>query len=509
MPQAASRLALLIQLLDITGYDLATSLNIDPSLISKWKHKRRKIPGRTDVMPKIAGYLLDVDARQGGRTIVPLLNAMSRGNPPGREKAIELLTEWLLDPEPPEWFTGDQKAEKIRLERDSFTCPVEVFQGTTGRRIAVLRFLDSIVNLPSDSTLLLTTQEDLGWIIDDPEFLSEFRLRLQIWTRSGHHLEVIHSMNRHQFQLQALIQHLLPLHLDARINSLYYPLYSELKLPLTVLAVPGHKALIGSCIDPGADQHTVLCTDQATVRQIEALFASVKASCYHLIDYFESEQIPFLLSRFLESRLRSENQIISIQSRLPLLFCLPAEILGQILLENGISGNAQADMIRQWRIFGSFFGEKTAPERITGTRIRIIHHMGAIELILKRSEIEDPFLSALAGRTIQVRRHFFLEYLRFLANAILCSNHVEMALIHTDIYNRSAWPNQMVVSNGFWAAWGMKASQNRLLTQESTMVHAFDCYFQDRWQMIPHIDRDRSKIASWLTDLADYWSQPL
>jgi transcriptional regulator with XRE-family HTH domain len=508
MPQAASRLALLIQLLDITGYDLAISLDIDPSLISKWKRKRRKIPGRTDAMPKIAGYLLDVDARQGGRTIVPLLNTMSQGSPMNREKAIELLTQWLLDPEPPEWYAGDQKDLSGRLEKDSYSCRVDVFRGVVGRRIAVLRLLDDIRELPPDHTLFIYTQEDLDWIIDDPEFLSEFRRRLSAWACTGHKLEVIHWVDRRQEHLQALIQHLLPLHIDSRINSWYYPLYGDLNLPLTCLIVPGVKALVGSNMDADGVQHTIVYSDQPTVRQLESIFQSVKVGCVKLIDYFQTEQIPILMKCFLDSRLRADNQIISIQSRLPLLFCLPSDSLNRILSENGISGTALTDIVQQWSIIGSIFGNKISMEKRAISRIRIMHHLGAIEQVLKQQVFEDPFLSAFTGQPIQVGRCYFVEYLRFLANALLRSECLEIALIRSDTYSRSAWPNQMILSNGFWAAWGMKSSQNRLIAQESTLVHAFGKYFQDRWQMVPHISRERQSVARCLRDLADFWDEP-
>ena len=338
-------------------------------------------------------------------------------------------------------------------------------------------------------------REGTAWVEESPEFHMQYKRGITGWLASGHSMESIHWVDQQPENLMDLIHNWLPMHLDSKINSWYLPVYGKTNLPMTMYIVPGIIALVTCpCNSEPDDYHSVLYTDQATVRQYEYIFNTIKADCLQLVEKFQLQSMPELISRFTESWHQIRNKYISMHSILPLLISLPQEHLRSICQENGIEPGRIDDLLEQWLAFRR--------SRDSSTRVRIVHHLGAIEHAAGEADFIDPLLSALAGQPIRVRQKHFRDYLRILCDEIQENENVELALVRSEIFSRSVWPNLMIISNDFMTAWGNKLFQNKLFSQEATLVHAFELYFSERWQQIPRICRDRQVVVSLLRDLA-------
>ena len=501
MLQTTSRLALLIQMLGITGNDLANSVGIDPSLISKWKNNRRRVPGRTDTMRKIAIYLLALDDEQDGRTIRPLLNRLVKNEPINNEDSIDLLTQWLLDVDQSDWYPDFGKNSEIRLDQNSYICPMEVFRGLSGRRIAALRFLDEIQSLPSGQRAFLMMQDDVSWLDGDPAFSEAFMRKLTAWITSGHGLDIIHWVDRKPEHLQSIVQQWLPIHLSSKVNSWYYPVYSDLPLPMSCFVVPDQLALIGSMTDLAPDDyHTILYTDRATIRQCEWLFNSMQRKCVLLVENYPPDQVHQMVHRFAEYWQPIDKKVVSLHSSLPLTLGLPQESMARIIADNNLDDSIGERLLAHWTNYGC----GKVPGRPPGSRVRVIHQIEAIEQVLTLSDYADPMLSMLAGRPVKIANHYFRELLLAMSEAVKNDNTYEIALARREIFNRSVWPNYLIISNTFFTAWGNQVNQNQLFGREATMVHAFERYFNDCWQKTPRVNRSALLVSGQLAELARY-----
>lgn len=495
MTQAVSRLALLMKILKVAGYDMALALDIDPSLISKWKRNRRRVPGRTDTMQKIASFLLNADEKLGNSSIQPLLEKIAGGIPISREQSVELLTQWLLDPEPPDWYTNSDITSQIRLNQNSYTCKVDVFQGAAGRHSAVFEFFDKIQSMPPETQLFILIQARSEWIDNFPEFILELKNQLNIWLTAGHRMEIIHWVDQHPDNLQPMIQNWLPLHLEAQFTSLYVPHYGQRTLPMALFMIPDQLALVGlqSNLEP-LEYHTVVYRDQATIHQFEWVYQNIRKDCQLLVENFRLNMLHDLVSRHSDDWHQNRNKIVNIQSKLPLLFGMSMETLQLIIDDNAISMDRAEELLSQW---SGFYRAKEA-----GHRIRLIHHLGAIEKTVSQKEYIDPYLSALVGQPIKVRQEILRETLIGLGHEILDNPSLEIALVRSDTYNRSVWPNLLVMTGSFLNAWDSKIFHNILFSQEATLVHAFENYYIDRWHLIPNVSRDRQVLSALLIELA-------
>jgi len=71
--KSTSRLAYLMNALNILGGDLANELHVDYSLVSKWKNNKRPLTNRSSYLKKIADYILSIDSAAKKEFIIHLL----------------------------------------------------------------------------------------------------------------------------------------------------------------------------------------------------------------------------------------------------------------------------------------------------------------------------------------------------------------------------------------------------------------------------------------------------
>ncbi|MEA4889671.1 MAG: hypothetical protein VB070_09440 [Clostridiaceae bacterium] len=501
MTQAVSRLALIMQMLDISNTDMAKTLDVDHSLLSKWKNNQRRIPVRTDIMPKIVSYLITSDEEQGGQVLRPLLCPAHDSRQPTREELGQLLTGWLQDHAPLDSGKSLVQPPQIWLSKNNYVCPMEVYQGDSGRQIAVMRFFDTALSLPPDIPILMITQEDTNWFNGDAAFLQQFTLKLSTLAASHHHIELIHWIDRKPDDLQAVIKYWLPLHLITQIKSCYYPVYGDITLPMTLFIIPGHLALSGSSIADNPDsRHTMLYSDLGTITQNENIFYSIQAHCQPLMQHFKTKDILPMTDRFQYLWHQSTEKHFCMQTTMPTLMTWSKDQLTQIISDNRLDDGQCRETLENWTIFHANDG---GPEKPGSKFARHVFLLDSLEKAIHKPFVDDWMLSAITGRPIKIRQTIFRSHLRQMADELRKNAKLEIALIRSERFHQTAWPNLMIMTGFFVTAWSPNKPDSHIFAQESTLVQGFQRYFNDYWQQIPRICRDRDQIVQQLLDLAD------
>jgi hypothetical protein len=503
MAQIVSRLALLMQMLDISNHDMARSLDIDNSLLCKWKNNQRRIPVRTEVLPRIVDYLVASDQEQGGRVLAPLLCPEQDIHPPDRAALTLLLTRWLQERSPIMSGGRMEQLPQIWLGHNNYICPIELYQGAEGRRTAILRFLDLAEATPPHTPVLLLTQEDQAWVTDDAGFGETFRLKLQALAATHAHLEQIFWLGRSLEDMQAMIHHWLPLHLKGVARACYHPAYNDLNLPLTLMVIPGRAVLFGLSAGGQANAyHTAICADPGSITHYEAVFRALQADCRPLLQHFRPEEIYALSERHAHLWQNKPDWRTCLQSPLPTVMNGSHALLDRILDDNQLDESARKHMLDCRRVFTQ--AECSKANGLYASRQVFL--LESIEKAMHKPFVEDWLLSALAGHSIRISQNVLRCHLRNLALQLLQTGTPEIALLRSDLFHRSAWSNLMLLEGCFVAAWAASRNDLYLFMHEPTLVQGFQQYFDRFWLEIPWACRDRRQVADRLLMLAD---QPL
>ncbi|MDD2579315.1 MAG: helix-turn-helix transcriptional regulator [Eubacteriales bacterium] len=496
MNQTTSRLALLMQLLGVTGRELGIALHVDHSLVSKWKNNHRPIPVRSGMLSRIADYLIMVDTKNGHQVIQSLLVPPDFGSGPLPVNDLHgLLTQWLRDPAQ----AGRQlpgNSEQYWLDRDHYVCPVEIFQGESGRRQAVLQIFQTLLRQPAPSEILIMSQEDRAWIDEDPEFSRKLRQLVIQVSEKGHRITIIYWLGQQHSSLLNIIHEWLPLQLQQRITSYYSPVYRPFAMPLTLYVIPEQAAIYGLMAHPQHKQrHSMLFRDSITIQHLKLLYESYLAGCQPLLESYDRSQLPRVLKQIVRASRDIENKPVFAQMALPSVLLLPQSDARDLLSPD-----------HQQAIFALMTqADPQLPEQASQIQIRrkaepsrYVFSSTAIRNALQQPEVADEFLSLLANRPVRLSVAVFRQLLMTAASHLRNDPQMSIALINDEQFQSDSWQNLLLLHGDLLTAWNSRSPGIILTARESTLLHAFNLYTDRRWQQIPTICRDRDQVIEQL-----------
>jgi hypothetical protein len=324
------KLRLLTHVFKISNSRLARAINVDASLVSRWKSGDRSISAHSQHVPAIATFFIRLDAYPYQKAYLDRLLATMLHNHQGSDEAdlIHALANWLVSPDdiglpqPPagpamasdpsrlfdnisSWFskTHPQPAEAQKKHAAPFrSSPApgwsekrqpghaltgEVYHGISGKRQAVINMLLEVLQLPEPCELLLISEEHMQWLTDDIRFTRFWARLMQQAIEKGHKITVIHIVSRRTQEISSIVEYWLPLHLSGQIASFYMPRYVDSAINQTLLIVRGRIVCMAqSTGDVRTQGLTIISRDKETVDHYTRIYESVLQSCLPLLSVF-------------------------------------------------------------------------------------------------------------------------------------------------------------------------------------------------------------------------------
>ena len=499
MTKPISRLSLLMPLLNVTGRELACALQVDHSLVSKWKNNHRRIPDRPDSLDKIAEYFINKDAQSSMFALAGLLGIPESETRPADQSELKIkLKQWLQDPAP---VNGNSSTgQQFWLSQNSYVCPAEIFPGSAGRKDAVLNIIDTVLSLPSSTELWVITQENPSWVEEDPTFTALLRQKIIQLNERGHHLKIIYWLNHQTNSLQNLIRDWLPMQMDHKISTWYFPMYSPSTTLMTYYIVPGYAVMSGVMTNAGLIQRlSIVFRDPATVKAHEHIFRSYLGESQSLLEVHDSHQQNERVQKILVAARHIREKSTFLQSHLPSSLLLPQDLSEQLIEIDGQNELLQlADLQQNNRLEHASWLE----DIILQKSVRHVYNLSSLRQASRQAQIHDKFLSVLTGNPVYISQHIFRSLLRLLADALLANDQLEIALLDDERYGQASWPNLLLISNTLVFSWGEQTGQTAVSARESTLLHAFEKFTESQWQQIPLVCRDRQHVASLLREIS-------
>lgn len=164
---------------------------------------------------------------------------------------------------------------------------VEVFYGVEGKQNAVLAFLSMVLKSNKPQTLLLYSNEDLGWLTGNPEFTLQWANLLTQVIKSGHKIKIIHTINRDFDEMLSAIKQWVPLYMTGSIEPYYYPRIRDGLFRRTLFIAPHTAAVTSSSVVSGTkNAANFLFTDKNTVKALIEEFNGFLSLCRILMHIF-------------------------------------------------------------------------------------------------------------------------------------------------------------------------------------------------------------------------------
>lgn len=208
-----TNLRILMKEFRISGNGLAGYLNVDVSLVSKWKNGSRKI--RQDYLEKIVRLFFSLDESNQYQRLNQI-SGFSRGKNFEPEKLAEYLKLWLstsLDSEVHEFNPF--------VSGSVHTVSSYIYMGEQGKRDAIEIFLD-YVGSRERQTIWLYSQQSADWLFGDTDYVHQWKSK-NMTLIENNEVHVLHPVYKDYHAVAEYMLRWIPLHLYGNADAYYIP----------------------------------------------------------------------------------------------------------------------------------------------------------------------------------------------------------------------------------------------------------------------------------------------
>lgn len=516
------KLNALMHLFKLSNSKLARGINVDPSLISRWKSGERQMSTTSPHVPAIASYFLRLNTYHYQRDYLDqiLKQKLGQGEQVSEAKRIHALAEWLISHEPlalPEMSGNREQStrsadiiqglaglvsgsvQNSAVSAAAMPLPSmaaiesaagqpgnrqqhEIFEGHQGLRQAALKLMYQVIHSILPLEMLLTSEDDITWLIEDPVFLKQWAYLLRLILQQGHRITVIHVVNRKQSEILSALAQWTPLHLAGNIQSFYHPGYSEQDVRRTLFLIKDQAAVVGyhtGSQDP-ADL-TFYYTDIQTVRHYTRVFNTFLSNCRPLFSVFSQRNLRSFLDQLLELRMQA-GTVYNIRQHFNAMILTP-DLIQQILPSSPMVSVSNRQLLSAIRMqVDTFFAS------LTKNRTVDILPFSIIEQIRRTKALPLTSASFFNQDAAYLRGEQMLLYLQNLIAVLKAEDNYEL-YFSPGVTELETLRTNIMLKEGKAAVFSSPAFDQpnplTIMINESNILQTLSIFFDDFIGQIP------------------------
>lgn len=326
------RLGRVMNLLELSNSQLASLLNVDVSMVSRYRAGLYSPQGNDRLSERLAAVLLD---RAEKKRLLPELGKLC-GIPSGALDG-ETISQWLYEAAE---VDATVLAQKLLRSLDAFTPgkglpvdppalpPIETascYWGTAGLRSAVVRFLSDATRHGGE--LLLYSDEPMDWMVGDRGYFALWASLMVACVKSGIKIKIIHKLDRAWPEMIDAIQGWLPLYISGMIEPYVFTKTSNAQFCHTLFLHVGHACIHGFFPACATDRWYDYLTEKPKLEALEWEYRNMMSAALPFLKTFTADSSEAFF-QFQEDRLGA---------RTCLLHALPVATMPEGLLERMLS----------------------------------------------------------------------------------------------------------------------------------------------------------------------------
>jgi transcriptional regulator with XRE-family HTH domain len=494
-----TRLGRLLDRFGVTGKELANSLHVDYTLVSKWRSKSRSFSPRSSHLQTIVDFFVTLDSNGQYSTLKEIL---SEYYPDVKFDSVDTITvilkKWLLG-DAPYQKNADLPVDLIDNVNADDKGHFFIFKGHAGRREAIMKLLEVALLAPEKHELMLFSQENSDWFYENEQFLQIWREKNLEYLNKGGTIRIVHTVDRLYRAIASSLIRWLPLHMTGNTITYYYPQFIDTPIKITLYIV---KDLLLNCsfTSEGLTRncYTYISFNQTAIREAQFAAETIFANSCRLFEKYLPHQADSLRALAAKAVQTDENSyIIGLP---PFLSLSSPELICRILAEN----NCDDATIRTLLDFQAVLQKQLAGNSPIRHYRWCIDFYRLEQILASDEEIGLCELSILTGNRIQASRPVFYQCIQELLIKLDQIPHIELALTDGPFFPGLEGIDLWIKENTITLPSMMSAGGRTpiaLATQELTVVNSYFYSIDQAWSQIPKIKREREWIGQRLRHL--------
>ena len=417
------KLIFLMQLTSTSNRQLAVSIRVDPSLISRLRSGNRSVPQNSEYIANMAeffavrcktNYQLEALSEIIGRSYVyrfPDVEMIAS------DIALWLSTDTSANQSQTGLFLNSfnqlksnelKKSDNETLRPKDFSSERNIysFYGNEGRRRATLLFGQLVLASESVGEIKILTEGNTDWIWNDSAAALKISEDIhKAIDRGSIIIRIVPRMANLSMAFDSITRWL-PLYATGKVKTFYYPHIRDNVFFRTLYVAPGIAALFSTSVGEGAECGTTFLTaDPLSITSLDLDFMEFLKLCRPVMTVYNHERSSLQIINCLKKFFEYHADCISLQASLPFI-SIPLDICN----ESGLLKNLDfAELLQFKTILLSDFGQLVEHQRFTD-----VFHLESFEDIIAgkvRFAALESFLSKPAYYTPKT-------YLRHLQNIL-------------------------------------------------------------------------------------------
>lgn len=286
-----------------TNSALALYTSIDASHISRLRRGERSMPKKGNYLNTMAGYLARHCIEDYKKKALADAMNIKSSMPNNIEEISVLISSWLVDEQKSEENAVGEFLDELSNFKFKKIPEIELnnklkatkdkksdnlaYYGIDGKRTAVIEFLSIVLGIDKQQTLLLYSDEDMDWLIENYDFKVKWAVLMSKVINQGNKIKIIHTVSRDLHEILEAINEWMPLYMTGTIEPYYYPKKRDGVFKRTMFIAPENSAVISSSVGNMADSSVCfLIKEKEAVKSITNEYQNFLEMCRPLMKIF-------------------------------------------------------------------------------------------------------------------------------------------------------------------------------------------------------------------------------
>lgn len=469
-----TRLGYTMELLGISGKELALEIGTDITTVSKWKNGQRKLKPRSKYVEKIATYFLSDSFTFQRKQLLENIELMDiKSEDMSEVDWIEALKVWL---------TAD--VTYYPLTTTSFLPEEEevnvgVHTGYEGWQRAMDIFWGTIRSLPPGQRVYIGDFGDIDWDEVDPKALKSMIENILKVVEMGHKVVILDYMTD-TYKPYVVILRWLPVYLSENVEVRYIYRNRDEIYHESIYLIEDHLTQIGMSIDSSHSDHiTLVHRDNASLKFYSKAMDEIMKRSQRLIHISGLEKPSNILDVMAENF--KENRTTYMINQMPTFRNMPTKLLKEVLEDNEVTPEIQALCL-----------DANLKRRALRNQCKYvqIYNLDAMEESVKRPYTIDNDLSLIAGKEIRIKKKFLQAHLAYLTTI---QNNDDYTMVLTSFSSLNLNLGNSCISvqdDAIVIAWDPEKYNRAIYCKELTFVGGYFQYLREIWAQIPPISKN-------------------
>lgn len=476
----SNHLTTVMKRLQISSKELALSLRINATLVSKYRNQKRRIS--KELAEQIASYII-LDFCRGYTCLQSNLKDLLE---PYSEKSIEAYTIEELVPLLADYLLDDSQVEDrdiAAIQHGCWDTQVQLYTGLQGWKDVTSAFAERAVKRSNHEIYI---GEFVYFDYEKQENYEIYSHANQVYMdliEAGHKLTLITTM-KEEYQSYGVLIKWLQLYARDNIEVYYLEFPDKWDYQQSVVVEKGEQVYVN--LDAHRDYEKDIymrVTDPAVVDYYYRMLREMKTYAHPLLEKIKIHQQQRLQYQ-MEKDLFPGRTVYLLDS-VPTYRNMPESVLLQVLEDNGIENALKEEILNSFHWWENFYAKN---------HCRCIFDLEEIEKNCAVDQILDYELSAIVGREIYVKQEYLQQHFQYLLYNHTWSRFQMAYYPFSKLELVYRYLTMIVQGDNLLIMWSMPNCKNCLQYHESSYIGGCKRYLKHLWQELPNANKNRDSF---------------